>query len=193
MLCLHRDIIHALCNKQMNLTLRVLSFLLEHKVGPYFSTLGEELIVPPLHGLQDFRDFNTRYDKPIADMIHEAGGRLHIHCHGRLKAVLPGFMEIGPDVIHPVEAPPMGDVTAAEARAAFGNAICIEGNIQIAAMYEHTPEQVREETEALIADAFAERRNLIVSPTASPYIRGQGEACLAQYKAMIDAVLNWKP
>jgi hypothetical protein len=176
----------------MKVMLRVVAYLLERKVGPYFSMAGEEYVVPPLHGLEDFRDFNVRYDKPIADLIHEAGGRLHIHCHGRLKAVLPAFLEIAPDVLHPVEAPPMGDVTAAEAKAMLQGRTCIEGNLQIAGLYEHTPARIREETEALIADAFSDRRNLIVSPTASPYIRGQGEVCFEQYRAMIETVLDWK-
>jgi len=33
-------------------------------------------------------------------------------------------------------------------------------------------------------------RGLIVCPTASPYIRGEGETCFPQFKAMIDTVLE---
>ena len=44
------------------------------------------------------------------------------------------------------------------------------------------------QTEALIATCFNDRKGLIVSPTASPYIRGAGEECFEQYKAMIDTV-----
>ena len=86
----------------------------------------------------------------------------------------------------------MGDLTAAQAKQIARGKLCIEGNIQIAAMYEHTPEQVREETRALIADAFDDRCGLIVSPTASPYIRGAGEDCFEMYKAKVDAVLEWR-
>ncbi len=35
-------------------------------------------------------------------------------------------------------------------------------------------------------------KNLIVCPTASPYIRGAGKRCFEQYNAMIDAVLSWR-
>jgi uroporphyrinogen-III decarboxylase len=92
-------------------------------------------------------------------------------------------------VLHPVEPPPMGDLPAREAKQMARGRICIEGNIQIAHMYEHRPEQIREETAALIADAFGDRRGLIVSPTASPYIRGAGETCFENYRAMVETVL----
>ena len=86
----------------------------------------------------------------------------------------------------------MGDITPAEAKHVARGRLCLEGNIQISAMYEHTPRQVREETDGLIRDTFDDRRGLIVCPTASPYIRGEGENCFPQYKAMIDTVLAWK-
>jgi len=187
-----RDIVHALCERQMTIKINKLKFLLSHKVGPFFSTAGHEYLAPPLHSPKDFCDFNVRYDKPIIDLIHNAGGRVHIHCHGSLNQVLDGFIDMGTDVLHPIEAPPMGDIRAAEAKEVARGKLCMEGNIQIAAMYEHTPQQVREETRALIEDAFDDHGGLIVSPTASPYIRGAGEECFPQYKAMIDAVLQWK-
>ncbi|MDD5676453.1 MAG: uroporphyrinogen decarboxylase family protein [Kiritimatiellae bacterium] len=188
-----RDVIHALCERQMQIILSVVKFLLAHKVGPYFCMSGEEYVTPPLHGPGDFNDFNVKYDKPIIDLIHEARGRVHIHCHGRIKHVFSGFIDMGADVLHPFEAPPMGNITAAEAKAQARGKLCLEGNIQIAAMYEHTPEAIRSETETLIRDAFDDHNGLIVCPTASPYIRGAGAQCLEPFKAMIDAVVNWKP
>ena len=83
----------------------------------------------------------------------------------------------------------MGDITAAEAKAMARGRLCLEGNIQIHRMYDATPEEIREETEQLIADAFDDGRGLIVCPTASPYMRGRGEACRPQYEAMVETVL----
>lgn len=186
-----REILHALCGRQMQIMLRLVKFLVEHKIGPFFSMLGEEYVVPPLHGPNDFNDFNVKYDKPIIDLLHEAGGRVHLHCHGRIKTVFKQFIDMGTDVLHPVEPPPMGDITAAEAKEMARGKMCLEGNIQIASMYEHTPEQIRAETAALIRDAFDDRKGLIVCPTASPYIRGDGEKCFEQFKAMIDTIVNF--
>ncbi len=188
-----RDILHAMCEREMTILLNLVRHLLSHGVGPYFSILGQEYIVPPLHGPRDFDDFNVRYDKPVFDLVHDAGGRMHVHSHGRMKQVVGGFLAMGADVLHPFEAPPMGDITPAEAKAAVRGRICLEGNIQINEMYESTPEAIRAETEALIATCFDDRCGLIVSPTASPYIPGAGEVCFPQYQAMVETVLAWKP
>ena len=187
-----RDVLHALCERRMNMILNTVVFLLSDGVGPFFALAGQELIVPPLHGPADFDDFNVRYDRPIIDLIHEGGGRVHVHCHSNIKQVLPSFVDVGVDVLHPFEAPPMGDITPVEAKDIARGKLCLEGNIQIHHMYEHTPEQVAEETAALIEMTFDDRSGLIVSPTASPYIYGQGEACFARYKAMIDTVVSQK-
>jgi len=187
-----RDVIHALCERQMNVIINSLKFLLSEGIGPFFSMAGQEYIVPPLHGPADFHDFNVRYDKPIIDLIHNAGGCIHIHCHGSIKKVIQGFIDVGVDVLHPFEAPPRGDITPGEAKEVSRGKMCLEGNIQIDNMYDRTPDEVRSETEALIETTFDDHKDLIVSPTASPYIRGQGETCFPQYKAMIDTVLSWK-
>jgi len=192
MSALHRDVIHALCEHHMGIALDRAKFLLANGVGPYFGLAGEEYIVPPLHGPKDFEDFIVRYDKPILDVVHEAGGRVHVHCHGSIRRVFESFVDMGADVLHPFEAPPMGDITPAEAKNLARGRMCLEGNIQISRMYEATPADIRRETLELIRDAFDDRRGLIVCPTASPYIRGAGEACFGNFKAMIDTVLEWK-
>lgn len=184
-----RDIIHALCERRMTIMINRLKFLLSEGVGPFFSTLGEELVCPPLHGPKDFHEFNTKYDKPIVDMVHNAGGRIHVHCHGAIRKVFQDFIELKIDVLHPFEAPPMGDITPREAKDMARDKLCFEGNIQIDRMYNATPEQIREETQVLIQTVFDDHKGLIVSPSASPYIYGKGEDCFPQYKAMIDTVL----
>ena len=79
-----------------------------------------------------------------------------------------------------------------EAKEIARGRLCLEGNLQIHHMYEHTPEQVAAETAALIEDTFDDHAGLIVSPTASPYIYGLGEHCFPTYKAMVDTVLEWR-
>ena len=81
--------------------------------------------------------------------------------------------------------------TPAKAKQRARGRLCLEGNIQINRMYEATPEDIRQETEQLIQDVFDDGRGLIVCPTASPYIPDQGEVCFPQYRAMIDAVLEY--
>jgi hypothetical protein len=189
---LDRDIIHELCQREMTIIVNRLRFLLDNKVGPFFSMAGQEYIVPPLHGPDDFHDFNYKYDKPVIDLIHDANGYIHIHCHASVKKVFQYFVDMGVNVLHPFEAPPMGDITAIEAKKMARGRLCLEGNIQIDRMYDATPEDIRQETELLIKDTFDDKKGLIVSPTASPFIRDGGEKCFPQYKAMIDTVINFE-
>ncbi len=183
-----RDVIHALCERHMQILLNRAKYLLDRGVGPFFSLAGQEYIVPPLHGPADFRDFNVRYDKPVLDLIHDAGGCVHIHCHGSVKKVIDDFVAMGTDVLHPFEPPPQGDILASEAKAAARDRMTLEGNIQIDRFYRCTPDQIRAETHALLRDAFDDGKGLIVCATASPYIRDKGEHFLQRFRAMCEAV-----
>jgi len=187
-----RDILHALCERELKIHLALLDAVIARGVGPFFSLYGQEYLVPPLHGPADFWDFNVRYDKPIIDRIHEGGGRVYDHSHGSIAKVIDGFLEMGVDVLHPFEAPPMGDITPAQAQQAAGARMSLEGNIQIDRMYKATPEEISAETESLIHAIFAQGTGLVVCPTASAYIRGAGEVCFPRYQAMIDTVIRWK-
>lgn len=186
-----REVLHALAEHQQKVLLSRLQFCIDAGVGRFFSMAGEEYVAPPLHGPADFDDFIVRYDREIIDRVHDAGGNFHVHCHGPVKKILPGFVESGVDVLHPIESPPLGNCTAAEARHIIGQNITIEGTIQISRMYEATPEEIRRETAQLIEEAFTDSRGLVVSPTASPYIRGEGQTCFEQYRAMVETVVGW--
>ena len=187
----NRDIIYALCERRMTIILNRLKFVHEQKLGPFFSMGGEELVVPPLHGPKDFYDFNYKYDKPIIDLIHEGGGRIHIHCHGALKTVLHYFVEMGADVIHPIEGAPTDTMTVAEAKEIIRGKICMHGNIQLADFYEKTPDEIRARTLLLIKQGFDDRQGLMVAPTATPYSNGEGNNCFEQFKAMTETVWTW--
>ena len=55
------------------------------------------------------------------------------------------------------------------------------------AVNENTPGFVRQATQELIRDAFADRQGLVICPTASPYQRGKGEECFDNFVAMVEA------
>jgi hypothetical protein len=186
-----RDVIHELCRRHLEIHLATLKYAISNGAGPYFATMGHEMIVPPLHGPADFRDFVVRYDQPTFDLIHEAGGAVHVHCHGKIAKVFADFVAMGCDVIHPVEPPPMGDLTAAEAKAIADGKLCIEGNVQVADMYEKSPQEIRRQVTDLINQAFDDHKGLIVSPSASLYQYGKGQECFEQFKAMVETVVNW--
>jgi hypothetical protein len=161
-------------------------YLVSQNVGPCFAMLGEEYVTPPLHSPVDFREFAVEPEQELAEVIHNAGHLLHIHCHGPLSAVLEEFAVLGADCLHPLEAPPMGDVTLEDAKRRIGACICLEGNIQIGDIYA-----------GKTADVVAEmKHNLkvtggqgyIVCPTASPHTTVLNELTVRNYLALIEVV-----
>lgn len=164
--------------------------LLSAKVGPVFATLGMEQATPPWMSVDDFTAFTTRYDERLWAPILEAGGLVHVHCHGNLKQVIGDFIDMGAGCIHPVEAPPMGDLELHEARQLMQGRISIEGNIQLDDLYTKDEEYIRETVKQAITDA-AEGGGFILCPTASPIPPVLDEKVLNNYLALIEAGLEY--
>lgn len=184
-----RGLLVELCEHETQRHLAAVAWLLAQGVGPYFANLGQEYVAPPLHGPRDFWEFNVQFDRRIYGRIRDAGGLVHVHCHGSLAEVLEGFVDMGANVLHPVEAPPMGDVTAAEAKAVLGGRVCIEGNVQIGDLFACSPEEIERQVVELIRDAGV-GGGLIVCPTASPYQPVCPERTRVNYERMIRTVVD---
>ena len=94
------------------------------------SWVGPEVCIPPLMSPVDFEDFVLSFDKPLIDLIHDSGGYVWVHCHGKMGPVIERFADMGVDVLNPVEPPPMGDITLPEAFERIGDRMGLEGNIE---------------------------------------------------------------
>ena len=103
---------------------------LEAGIRGVYGWVGPELCIPPLMSPAAFDRYVTALDQPLIAMIREAGGRVWVHCHGRMQPVIGRFADMGVDVLNPIEPPPMGDVTMAEAFALVGDRMGLEGNIE---------------------------------------------------------------
>ena len=116
----------------------------EAGLEPAFAWVGPELCIPPLMSPKDFEDFVFRFDKPLIDLIHERGGYAWAHCHGKMGPVLERFVEMGVDVLNPMEPPPMGDLTLEEAFALVGDRMGLEGNIETHELMSASKERIRD-------------------------------------------------
>ena len=76
----------------------------------------------PLFSLQIFREFFKPYYKEIIDKAHALGCHLWMHSCGNIELFLPDLIEIGLDVIHPIQKNTMDEKKIA---AQFGDKICI--------------------------------------------------------------------
>lgn len=130
-----------------------------------FAWVGPELCIPPLMSPADFDIYVAAFDKPLIDLIHEAGGRVWVHSHGKMGPVLERFVDMGVDVLNPVEPPPMGDITLTEAFARTRGRMALEGNIEVHELMTAEPDRL----EMLIHEALDAGRDerFILCPTSS--------------------------
>ena len=117
---------------------------------------GSEHCGPGVVHPRTFRRLITPYDKAIVDIIHEYDGIVNYHTHGKLKDILDEIVEIGVDVMSPIETGLRGDVTLAEVKARVGDRICLKGNLDDMAFLALAPEEeVREAAQDCLAQAAA--------------------------------------
>ena len=161
-------------------------YLLDNGPRSLYNIGGPELATAPLLPPRYFDEFVTKYDAPLIDLIHQHGSWAMIHCHGRLNGVLERIADMGPDGIHPCEAPPMGDVPLAEVKRRIGDRLCIIGNVQIGDLIVGQREDVdRRVQEAVMAGAPG--GGFILSVTASPYEEELAPHTLANYQQFVES------
>ncbi len=112
-------------------------------LGPVFGWVGPELCTPPLMSLADFEEWVYRVDQPLVSRIRERGGRVWVHCHGRMTPVIRRFADMGVDVLNPIEPPPMGDMSLPEAFAAVGDRMGLEGNLETHDLMSASGDRIR--------------------------------------------------
>lgn len=137
-----------------------------HGLRPVFGWVGPELCIPPLMSLHDFDEFVLAFDAPLCARIHDGGGRVWVHCHGRMRALLERFVEMGTDVLNPVEPPPMGDVTLPEAFDIVGNRMALEGNIETHDLMTAEPDVLAATIHDAVRTGSGDGRRFILCPTS---------------------------
>lgn len=140
--------------------------VLDHGLRPIFGWVGPELCIPPLMAPRDFDRYVMAYDMPLCDLIHDAGGLVWVHCHGRMGPVLERFLAMGVDVLNPIEPPPMGDVTLEEAFSRVGGAMALEGNIETHDLMTAAPEELTATIAESMAVGTRAGRRFILCPTS---------------------------
>lgn len=117
----------ALCLER---TMAVLDVLLSRSGIEYVWMGGCEWLTPPMASARVYEELVQRFERPIIERVHAAGALCHVHCHGRVRSTLESVIARGADFFEPVEPPPDGDITFAEAKAIAGGRITLGGNIE---------------------------------------------------------------
>jgi len=165
---IHRDRLDRLFGELRARLLDYVGYILKEGAGPVLSCGGAELAVPPLMSPKDFHDFVTVMDKPMHELVHSYGRYTWIHCHGKLDKVLEEFVEIGVDVLEPVEAPPGGNVELKDAKRRIGDEVILMGNMPYEAIIGWPSKRIEERVESDCEAAMA-GGGFIMMPCASPF------------------------
>ncbi|MHC4502742.1 MAG: uroporphyrinogen decarboxylase family protein [Planctomycetota bacterium] len=144
---------------------------------------GSEWVTPPMASPAIYDALVQEQERSIIDYVHgKSDAIVHIHCHGRVRDALPKTIERGGDFTEPVEPPPDGDITMAEAKALAGGRVTLGGNLEARVLYNESEAVV----EAAARAAFeGGKERFILQPTAghSPELT---ERELLNYMRVID-------
>ena len=164
-----QELIRVFGQRLENHTKQILSLGIEE---PVFSWVGPEVLQPPLLRPEDFEEFVHDIDKPICDLIHNAGGHVWVHSHGKVAKLIDSYIDMGVDVLNPLEPPKNGDVFMDELVAHYGNRIGWEGNIEIQELLLSSQERIRQLIDECVAAGWKSGR-FILCPSAGymEYIR----------------------
>ena len=101
----------------------------------------------PFFSLEIFREFFKPYYKELIDHAHSRGIHMWLHTCGNIELFLPEFIEIGLDVLHPIQKYTMDEKEIAEK---YGSGICILAGFDVQQTIPFgTPDDVRKEVHYL--------------------------------------------
>lgn len=146
---LYPDEVHRLFEKLTEFYMRIMERAKEEwDVDGFFVSDDIGTQTSPFFSMEIFREFFKPYYKKLIDKAHELETHFWLHSCGNIELFLPEFIEIGLDVIHPIQKNTMDEKAIAEK---FGGEVCILSGIDVQYLMAFgTPEEVRQETSYLI-------------------------------------------
>ena len=118
------------------------------QTGPFFS-----------HAI--FKEFFKPYYKELIDHTHSLGMQFWLHACGNIKLFIPDLIEIGLDVLHPIQKYTMDEK---EIAAKFGKDICILAGMDVQYTIPFgSPEDVRKEVRFLFDTYYRKEGRLMLT------------------------------
>ena len=183
-----RELVHRLIDTMTERIELGLRYVLDAGLGEMMWLGGSEQATPPMMGPEMYDEFVTQYDSRIIDLMHNYDGLVHVHCHGKISGILDRLLDMDVDMTDPVEPPPDGDITMAEAKKRCAGRMTLMGHIEFRELEFSSPKRIRELIRTAILDGGAERTYLY--PSATPI-----QALTPQYRdnaiAYIEAGLEF--
>lgn len=183
------ELFHQLLEKFARVQYRRTEVVAREFPGHLWRIYGPEYAGEPFLPTRLFEEYVMRYTGPMVEIIQRHGGFARIHCHGRIRHLLPYLMQMGASATDPIEPPPQGDITLAEVRREYGHQLVLFGNIEIADIENLSPLQFEKIVAQTLCDGTTgEGRGFVLLPSAAPYGRTITPRALANYRTMVRLV-----
>lgn len=177
---------HELCGEITRRNLAILERVFDEPIETAVNFGGSEQCTPPMMAPEAFEKYVVPYDGQMVRFLKDRGAIVNTHCHGKVARALEGMIEMGVDSTDPVEPPPAGDVTFAEARHIAGDDLTLIGNLEWDELEFAEPEHIRQRVGEILSHG---QRRLVLGASAGP-ISAVSEKLVANYKAWIDEALS---
>ena len=146
--------------------LDVLAVLLDGPGIEYVWIGGSEWVTPPMAAPSVYDALVQEQERSLIEYVHEhSDAVVHVHCHGHVRHALQRTIERGADYTEPVEPPPDGDITMADAKALAGGRIALGGNVECRVLCNEGATEAERATRAAF-EGGVER--FVLRPTEGP-------------------------
>jgi uroporphyrinogen-III decarboxylase len=181
-----RELLRAMIDRAYADIEALVKHYLARGVGDAYGWVGPELCIPPLASPRDFREFCFEYDRRICDLVHDAGKLVWVHCHGDMSPVLEDFAAMGVDCLNPIEPPPVGKLTLAEAKERVAGRMCLDGGVEDGDLLDRTPEEITRIVEETVAMGKPGGGFILCPSSAPTTVASLNERQIANYRAFVE-------
>lgn len=183
------ELFHKLLEKVSRLQMAIAEVVSAAFPGRLWRICGAEYATEPYLPPKLFEEYVVRYTGPIVGAIKKHGGFARLHCHGRIKNVLPYMVKMGVDAIDPIEPAPQGDVTLEYVRREYGKDMVLFGNLEVSDIENMEPHAFEAVVRRSIGEGTSgQGRGFVLMPSAAPYGRVITETAMRNYETMVRLV-----
>ncbi|RKY29964.1 MAG: hypothetical protein DRP67_05515 [Candidatus Omnitrophota bacterium] len=128
-------------------------------MGDDFGAENGLLISPEI-----FRKYFKKPLKKMAELAHRYGVKVMLHSCGSVRELIPDFIEIGIDILNPIQTTAKGMVPH-ELKREFGKYICFHGGVDVKNLLPNSsPQFIKKEIEKLV-NILGEGGGYILAPS----------------------------
>lgn len=140
--------------------------------------MQEGLLISP----DMFDSFIRPHLKTFIDLAKNEGQQVMYHSCGAVKPLIPGFIDMGIDILNPIQVSAQ-NMDPAELKSEYGNSLCFHGALDVqTTLFSCSPEKVKDEVSRLYS-VLGNNGGYILAPTNNILPDTPLENILAAYEA----------